>query len=173
MSAATAPTLTEMLAARCDLQPQMRRAGSNLDVAAEFMLPRHHPAPQHARVDPQRVAHRVEAECVTTTRAGSDPTLGVDEQQAFARISRHDSLLVDVDRVGQQSEHQALLAGQAMAAGNVVILAGKNLVEADEVLDRSIKTQLEAFRHLQNPLGRLCPRERIRNAPERTLIGPR
>jgi hypothetical protein len=41
-----------------------------------------------------------------------------------------------------------------MAAGNVVILAGKNLVEADEVLDRGIETQLEAFRHLQNPLGR-------------------
>jgi hypothetical protein len=33
-------------------------------------------------------------------------------------------------------------------------LAGKNLVEADKALDRGIETHLEAFRHLQNLLGR-------------------
>ena len=64
-----------------------------------------------------------------------------------------DALLIDVDRVGQQREHQALFAGQAMAAGDVVVLAGKNLVEADEAFDRVIGSQLEAFRHLQNPRG--------------------
>jgi len=129
----------------------MRRGGTGLDVAPKFMLPRQHPAPQHARIDSQRVAYGIEAESVSAFRAGRDPSLGIDEQQALARISRLDTLLVNVERVGQQREHQALFAGQAMPARDVVILTGKNLIEADETLDRGIRTQLKSVRHLPNP----------------------
>src|SRR5260370_35823327 len=114
----------------------MGRAGASLDVAAEFVFPGHHSATQHTGVDSERVAYGVEAECVAASSAGGNPSLGVDKKEALAGIPRQDALLIDVDRVGQQREHQALLAGQAMAAGNVVILAGKNLVEADEAFDR-------------------------------------
>ena len=145
--------MAQVLVARRDFEPQMRSAGSCLEIALEFVLPRQHPAPEHAGVDPERVAYGVEAKCVAAFRAGCDPSLSVDEKQAFAGISRQDALLVNVDRVGQQREHQPLFAGQAMAAGNVVVLAGQYLVEADEAFDRSIRSQLEAFRHLQNPVG--------------------
>src|SRR5208283_1097143 len=80
------------------------------------------------------------------------------------------TLLIDVDRIGQQREHQALFAGQAMAAGEVKILAGKNLIAADETFGRGIETQLQAFRHLPHPPGSRPHRERIRVAPDRTLI---
>src|ERR1700723_1889189 len=126
-----------MLVAGRDLETQMRGAGSGVYVAAEFVFPRQHSAPQHAGIDPERVAYGVEAECVAAFRASRDPSLGVDEQQAFARISRHYTLLIDVDCIGQQREHQALFTSQAMTAGDVVVLGGQYLVEADEALDRS------------------------------------
>ena len=131
----------------------MRRRGARLDVAPEFVLPGQHPAPQHAGVDPQRVAHGIEAECMSAFCASRDPSSGIDKKQTLARISRQDTPLIDVDRVGQQREHQALLAGQAMATGNVKELAGENLVQADEALDRGIESQLKAFRQLPSPPG--------------------
>ncbi|MGA9722865.1 MAG: hypothetical protein WBQ86_10440 [Candidatus Binatus sp.] len=140
--------MAEMLVARRDLEPQMRRRGARLDVALKFMLPRHHSPPQEARIDPERIAYGIEAESVTALCASRYPSLGIDEKQALARIPRQDALLIDVDRVGQQRKHQALFAGQAMATGNVKVLTGENLVQADETLDCGIGTQLEAFRHL-------------------------
>jgi len=122
---------------------------TGLDVALDLVLPGEHPAAEHDAIDSQRVAHCVEAECVAALRGAHDPSLSVYKEQPFAGISRKNSLLIDVDRVGQQGEHQALLAGQAMAAGDVIILRREDLVQADETLDGQVGTQLEAFRHVQ------------------------
>ena len=153
LGAAATTTLAQMLVARCDLEPQMGRGVLRIEIAPQFIFPRPHPTPQHAGVDPQRVAHGVEGECVMAFRAARDPSLGVDKKHAFAGISRCDALLIDVNRVGQQREHQALLTGQAMAAGNIEVLARQNLIQADETFDRGIGAQLKAFRHRQNSPG--------------------
>ena len=84
----------------------------------------------------------------------ADPSRRVDKEQALARIPRQHALLIDVNRVGQQREHQALFTGQAMAAGDVVVLARENLVQADEAFDRDFRTLLKPFRHLPNLPGR-------------------
>jgi len=127
------------------------RGSAGLNVALDLVLPGQHPAAQHRAIDPQRVADRVEAEGVAALRGAHDPSLGIDKQQPFAGISRQNALLIDVDRVGQQREHQALLTGQAMASRNIIVLRREDLVQADETLDGQIGTQLEAFRHKQRP----------------------
>ena len=137
LGAAATTTLAQMLVARCDLEPQMGRRSGRLDIAMQLMLPGQHPAPQHVRVDPKRVAYGVETECVAIRGPRRYPSLGVDKEQALARIPRQHALLIDVNRVGQQREHQALFAGQAMATGNVKVLTGENLVQADEAFDRN------------------------------------
>src|SRR5271156_6751741 len=49
--------LAYMLGARRNLEPQMGRRSRRLDFAVNLMLPGQHPAPQHVRVDAERVAH--------------------------------------------------------------------------------------------------------------------
>src|SRR5277367_394561 len=154
LRAMPAAALAHMLGARRNLEPQMRRRSGRLDIAMQLMLPGQHPAPQHIRVDPERVAHGVEAERMAIRGPRRYPSRRIDKEQALARIPRQHALLIDVNRVGQQCEHQALFTGQAMAAGDVVILARKNLVQADEAFDRNLRTLLEPFRHLPNLPGR-------------------
>ena len=141
-----------MLVAGRNLEPQMRR-GAGPDVAADLVLPEDHPAAQHSGVDLQRIADLFEAERVLIARASHDPALGIDIKHAFPGTSGHHALLIDVDRVGQQGQHQALFTGQAMTAGQVEILRRENLVQADGALGGYIRTQLEAFRHVQRPEG--------------------
>ncbi len=144
--------MAQMLVAGRDLESEMRcRAGAG--IPARLMLPQDHPASQHPGIDLQCVAHRLEAERVLIAWAGRDPALGIDIKHAFPGTSGHHALLIDVDRVSQQRQHQALFAGQAMTAGQVEILRRENLVQADRALDGYIRAQLEAFRHVQRPEG--------------------
>src|SRR5712671_1277951 len=119
--------MTQMLVARRDLEPEMRR-GARPGIAAHPMLPEYHPAPQHSRIYLQRLTNRLEAERMLYCRAGHDPALRIHVKHAFSRTSGHHALLINVDRVGQQRQHQALLAGQAMASRQIEVLARENLI---------------------------------------------
>jgi hypothetical protein len=145
-----AAALAQVLAAGGYLQAQMR-GSAGLYVALDLVLPGEHPAAQHGAINTQRVAHRVEAEGVTALRGAHNPSLGIDKQQPFASISGQNALLIDVYGVGQQGEHQALLTGQAMPPGDIVVLGREDLVQADETFDGQVGAQLETFRHMQRP----------------------
>jgi len=85
----------------------LRRA--SLDSPPHFVLPRDHATAKSRRVDPKGLADVREAECVAVGAVRRNPALGIDIEEAFARAPRHHPLLIDVDRIGQQGQHQALL----------------------------------------------------------------
>src|SRR5579875_1961419 len=87
------------------------------------MFPADYPPPQQSRVDSQSVADGGEAERVGARRVAHDPALGVNIETPGLSQPRMRSFLIDVYSVSQQRQHQALFAGQAMAAGNVIVLA--------------------------------------------------
>src|SRR5207249_4327400 len=120
-------------------QPEMR-CRVRFHIATDSMLPKYEAAAQHTRVDTERVAYSVEIKCMRRDLAGHhDPALRVEVEQALAGSARDRALLENVYRVGEQGQHQALLGGQAMAAGNVEILGGEDLMETDYRLHDHIR----------------------------------
>ena len=103
-------------------------------IAANAMLPGNQAVAQHRGIDSERIAYRVEAKRM---RSGlgrhHDPSLGVNIEEALAGGPGNRTLLIDINRVGQQRQHQALLGGQAMAAGNIEVLRGENLMETHQI----------------------------------------
>ncbi|MDB5107911.1 MAG: hypothetical protein JWM69_852 [Candidatus Binatus sp.] len=155
---------------RRDFEPEVRRSATLLAIRhfpIHTVLPREHPPPQHSRIDAERVANRIEAECVLVGRAKHYPSLGVRIEHPLPGAAGDDALLIDIYRVSQQRQHQALLPGQAMPPGDIEVLAGKNLIEADESLDGQIGTQLKSFRHLARPRGKPVQEATAASGPHR------
>src|ERR1700732_793322 len=63
-----------------------------------------------------------------------DPSLGVDVEESLAGGTGNRALLIDIDGISQQGQHQALLGGHSMAARNIEILGGQDLMETDDLL---------------------------------------
>jgi hypothetical protein len=131
------PRMTDAMGSRSDPKLRMRRPRMMLAAPPNLMLPRDNPPPQMHRLDSERVTYGVEAERVATILFAQDPPLGIDVQPARPREMGQHAFLIDVDRVGQQREHQALLAAQSMTARDVVVLARQDQVRSAGLNRRS------------------------------------
>jgi len=137
-----AALLAHTFCAGSDLEPQMMRRCREGHAPAHLVLPGDHPAAQHDGVDTQAVANRLEGEGVSTRRIGHNPPFRIQVEHPLASAPGRGALLIDVDSVGQQGQHQPLLAGQPMATGKIVVLAGKNLMKSDDAIEDCIGPEL-------------------------------
>jgi len=80
------------------------------------MFPRDYPLAQQAHMDSECFAHRREAQPSAGIVVRQNPALGIDVKPPRGRPMREHTLLIHVDSISQQREHQALLTGQAVAA---------------------------------------------------------
>src|SRR5712692_2039793 len=107
---AAAP-MAQMLGAWRDFEPQVGR-GSALVVTPDLVFPDNHPPAQYCRVDAQCIADDLKGEGVMVAAVGHDPSLGIDVQHLLKSACGWHPLLINVDCVSQQGEHQALLAAE-------------------------------------------------------------
>ncbi|HKA01919.1 MAG TPA: hypothetical protein VKE70_35660 [Candidatus Solibacter sp.] len=108
--------MTHALGAGRDLQAEMVGWARRVLTSIHLMLPSEHPAAEHRRLDSEAIAHGLEGERMAIRGTRHYPAFGIDIQQPFTRASRKDSLLVHVQGVREQRQHQALFAGEAMPA---------------------------------------------------------
>jgi hypothetical protein len=92
------------------------------------MFPIEQAPTQLGSIDAQRIAYHLKAKCFAAIAVGHNPLVGVNEKAAGVRCGGHRATLINIDGVGQESQHQPLLAEEFTSAAEVVILAGQNQV---------------------------------------------
>ena len=113
---------------RSYLEPQMMGGLGQAHAAPHLVLPGNHTPAQDDGIYAKALADRFEAESVAAGAIGHNPSLGIHIQHPLAGAAREDSLLVHVDGVCEQRQHQALFPGQAMPPRKIVVLTWENLV---------------------------------------------
>ena len=120
--------------ARGYLEAQMMGGLEQAYPSTHVVLPGDHALAQHQRIYAQALANGFEAEGVAAAAIRHNPSLGIHVQHPLASAPRKGSLLVHVDGVRQQRQHQALFSGQPMAARKIVVLTWENLVQPDDAV---------------------------------------
>src|SRR5216683_2210018 len=113
---------------RGDLEVQPRSGVAITLPARDCVLPCDYPLAEQHLVDPEGFAHRAEGKGIAGIVVTHDPAGRVNVKTPRAGGTCESAFLVDINRVGQQRQHQALLAGQVMAARKVVVLARQDQV---------------------------------------------
>src|SRR5712692_7969592 len=113
---------------RGDLEVQPRSGMAITLPARDCVLPCDYPLAEQHLVDPEGFAYRAEGKGIAGIVVTHDPAGRVNVKTPRAGGTCESAFLVDINRVGQQRQHQALLASQVMAARKVVVLAGQDQV---------------------------------------------
>jgi len=127
--------------ARGYLEAQMMDIGE-ARVSTHLVLPGDHASAQNHGIYAQALADRFEAEGVEAAAIAHNPSLGIHIEHPLAGAARESSLLVHVDGVGQQREHQALFAGEPMPPRKIVVLTWENLVQPDDAVEDCVGSEL-------------------------------
>lgn len=136
------------------LEAQMMGGLGEARVSAHLVLPGDHAPAQNYRIYSQALADRFEAEGVAAAVIAHNPSLGIHVQHPLAGAARESSLLVHVDGVRQQRQHQALFAGELMPARKIVVLAWENLVQPDDAVEDCVGSVLYRASHVSHLVGR-------------------
>jgi hypothetical protein len=83
---------------------------------AQRMLPIEQAAAQKSGVDTEGIADGGEGKQFDTVRLTHNPSFGVGVKPPGPQRTRECTFLVNVDGISQEGEHQALFAGQPIAA---------------------------------------------------------
>src|ERR1700730_12409144 len=94
--------------------------------ARDRVLPSDYPPAEQHLVDPEGFAYRAKGKRIAGIVVTHDLAGRVDVKTPRAGGTCESAFLVDINRVGQQCQHQALLPGQVMATRKIVVLAGQN-----------------------------------------------
>ena len=133
--------------ARGYLEAQMMGGLGEARAPTHLVLPRYHASAQNDGIYAQALADRFEAEGVEAAAIAHNPSLGIHIEHPLAGAARESSLLVHVDGVGQQRQHQALFPGQAMTPRKIVVLTWENLVQPDDAVEDYVGSILYRARH--------------------------